>query len=1182
MRKSFQTLCIVVSLAVALLALGASQAFASFTHIPSISFGSPGSEAGQMQLSGESALESEIAVNDTTHDVYVADTGNSRVDQFSSTGTFIRAWGWGVADGLPALETCTLVCQAGMGGGEPGELQIPTSIAVDNSGGPSEGDVYVGTGGFYAVSGILTVQKFTSDGALVSSWGTNGRIDGSTSVNPVGPTFTYELSGIAVDTAGNLLVYDQGSARPPSMFKFTQDGTPATGFVNDNSGRPSGIAVDGLENIYTVAGATSTIEKFSAAGSHIGNLSGNFNEPSGLAVDQSTNDLYIDSEGSSIFHYTASCDPSVGCAAADTFGSGQLSAAAGLAVDSSDSTVYAADAGNGRIDAFGAPPAIPPTIVSASATGVTSTAVTLHAQITPNLYDTHYHFEYVDDAAFQASGFTNASKVPTPDADLGSAETEQTAEAHVQALQPSTTYRFRVVADNGNGGVQTGTAGTFVTLPPGASFALPDGRAYELVTPTDKGNGSLPTRAQLRLGFGFGGVQAAASGDGLAYVTLTALPGAQAGGTVGYVLASRGAGGWSSRSLLPQQATATNFLGHPRIVGYSDDLSKAALENGGNEPGGLGQDSPPLVSGEPPNNINLFLRDNFSDSYQLMNVGASGTAVFEGASADFSRVVFARQSSLYEWAGGSVSLVDQLPTPPATRCGPEGPSCVASPENANLGTSTQDAATYLHAVSPDGSKVFFTTSSGFGSQHLYMRENGATTVEISASQKTNGAGPGGTDPNGPLRPLYWPASADGSMAFFTSCEQLTNDSTAASPGSGDCSSGEDLYQYDTASGALTDLTVDHNPGDLSGADVQGVLGSSADGSYVYFVANGVLANGASLGDCAGERHLGQTCNLYLSHNGTTTFIAMVDDNDYSDWNSSTSFGGGLVDTARVTPDGRRLAFDSIRSLTGYDNTVASSGQCGVGIDGAPLSGAQCPEVFLYDAASSRLTCASCNPTGERPSGPSYLNPAAAATSAFPFEYLPRDLSDDGNRLFFDSEDALVSGDVNGKQDVYEYENGAPHLISNGTSSGDSFFLDASPNGDDVFFATRSQLVGQDIDQQLDAYDARVGGGFPSPPVASVPCVGDACRPLPGVQPADPVLGSASSTGAGNLTPTSSTPAINVKRKPSTRAQRLARALKECRRKPKRRRMSCAAHARRLYGPAGVAGKATRRSGRGTK
>lgn len=1187
-----------VVLATVVCALTGSLVFASAPALASVhifltSFGSSGSGAGQVSL----ASNSGVAVNNATHDVYVADTGNARVDQFSSAGTFIRAWGYGVTDGTTnALQTCTVTCFAGLSGAGAGQFTTPTFVAVDNSIGLSQGDVYVGD------TGTNTVSKFSASGAYVSS--NNGSGATTPIAGPFGP-----LAGIAVDTGGNLWVYD-GNA---NMFEFAQDGT----FVTDwNSGRSvvsDGIDVDSAGNLYVITGGGS-VEQFSATGTDVGPVNGDASNPTGFAFDRSSNELYMDSGGSLVRHYASSCDAGGNCTAVDSFGSGNLSGAAGLAVDSSAGAVYAADSGEQRVDVFGPPPAIPPTIDSTSVAGVGSATANLSARVNPNYFDTHYHFEYVSDASFQASGFAGAIGIPQPEGDLGSAGVDQSATVLVLGLLVNTTYHYRVVADNGNGGPQPGPARTFTTQPPGGAFQLPDGRGYEQVTPAVKGGGSLP-----RLPTSSGsvdalqsmGLQTSTSGDGIGYRTLVPLPGSQAGGNGSY-LASRGAGGWSSQSLIPPQASTTFILQTPRIVAYSSDLSTAVLADGGSPSGaGTGQDYPPLVPGEPPNNQNLFLRDNTSASYQLMDVTPPGATPsntgFEGASADFRHIIFgsvakltpdaidftsgtpaAGGGNLYEWFGGAVSLVGQVPPAGATSCGGGGPACVASPVGAGVGGGTSGFGTgggggggrFLNAVSSDGSKVFFLNGNGFflsppfSPYQLYVRENGTTTVEVSASQKSNGSGPGGTDPNGPLSPLYWPASSDGSRAFFTNCEQLTNDSTADSTDttSGQCAGGRDLYRYDTASGALADLTVDHN-GDPHGADVQGVLGSSADGSYVYFVANGVLAPGASLGDCRfeGGAYVGQ-CSLYLSHGGATTFIARLDsgsvsaNGDYLDWREF---------TARVTPDGTRLAFDSIRSLTGYDNTIAGGGPCGYDrVSGAPLPPA-CNEVFLYDAGTNRLVCASCNPSGGRPIGPSSIDLVepffdAGGSSS----YLPRNLSADGSRLFFDSSDALVPGDTNGKQDVYEYANGRPYLISSGTSKDDSTFLDAGLSGNDVFFSTSAQLVGQDTDREFDIYDARVGGGFPGPPVPSVACQGDACQG-PVAAPNDLTPNSLSFSGPGN--PAAPHTSVSVTR-PLTRAQKLSKALKACRKKAeRRRRASCVAQARRLYGPRKASKKAAKQS-----
>jgi hypothetical protein len=801
---------------------------------------------------------------------------------------------------------------------------------------------------------------------------------------------------------------------------------------------------------------------------------------------------------------------------------------------------------------------------SSSVVNVTSTSAKLLAQVNPNYFDTHFHFEYVDATSFQASGFASATSVPRPDGDLAAGAVDQTAVAVVGGLQPETTYYYRVVATNAQSpvGGTLGPEGTFTTYAgprtttetcPNAQVrteqpygqALPDCRAYELVTPVEKGDGALPAMAggagtfyeppnPYGANYGF---QASASGDGMAFSVQIPFPGARAG-TLDNYLAARGAGGWSAQSITPPQAESPFSNNWPSVNAYSADLSKAAfVDGGGIDMPASGQDSPPLVAGEPAQMQNLFLRDDATSTYQLTNLTPIGVAPaaagFEGASADFSHVLFASRArltpevpssnsrfrNLFEWHDGTVSLVGQVPTPPATSCGGNGPACSVPAEGAALGAGSGNESEpgFVNAVSADGSMIFFNDADSELPEEdgqLYVRENGTRTVEISASQKTNGSGPGGSDPEGPRIPRYWSASKDGSRAFFTSCEQLTNDSTAnSSETNKSCSrgyigsSGNDLYQYDTATETLSDLTVDRH-GDPAGSDVKAVLGVSADGSYVYFVANGVLASGAALGNCSGEQKEGE-CNLYVAHDGVTAFIARID---------TAELWPRYASATRVSADGTRLAFETQRSLTGYDNRDAVTGK----LDS---------EVYIYDATSNQLTCVSCNPSGARPLGSSTLraieNPASGGDLASNFEYLPRNLSEDGERLFFDSSDALVQGDVNGKEDVYEYEDGAVHLISSGTSSEASTFLDASPSGNDVFFEAYSQLVRQDLDQKPDIYDARVDGGFAEEPATA--CTGTGCQGAPSAPPVFATPASVTFEGVGNFSPPTQV-AVKPKRK----------------------------------------------------
>lgn len=285
------------------------------------------------------------------------------------------------------------------------------------------------------------------------------------------------------------------------------------------------------------------------------------------------------------------------------------------------------------------------------------------------------------------------------------------------------------------------------------------------------------------------------------------------------------------------------------------------------------------------------------------------------------------------------------------------------------------------------------------------------------------------------------ASDDGSVAFFTRSGHL--------------------YRFDAAAGSSLDLTP--------AGGVEGVLGASADGARVYYVTD---------------------AGVFLREGSATVPVAAA---------AAAINYPPATGTARVTPDGRHLAFVSSASLTGYDNLGQDDGQ--------PTG-----QVYRFDADAHGLVCVSCNPTLGRPLGPSTLPAATVADSgpdAVPARK-PRALSDDGSRVFFDSADALVLQDTNNRPDVYEWESfgagscsrpaGCVNLISSGRSSGGAVFADASASGGDAFFLTDGSLDPLDLDA-VDLYDARANGGFPQAPT-QIPCDGDACQSLPS-PPEDP-------------------------------------------------------------------------------
>jgi hypothetical protein len=257
------------------------------------------------------------------------------------------------------------------------------------------------------------------------------------------------------------------------------------------------------------------------------------------------------------------------------------------------------------------------------------------------------------------------------------------------------------------------------------------------------------------------------------------------------------------------------------------------------------------------------------------------------------------------------------------------------------------------------------------------------------------------------------------------------------------------------------------------------------------------------------------------HDNTITFIATLSGSDNNDWTQS--FANR---TAKVTPNGEHVVFTSDVSLTGYDNVDANTGN--------PDN-----EIFVYDLVAGHLSCASCNPSGERPIGPSSI-PSEINPS-----YVPRSISDNGVQVFFDSNDALLPGDTNGQQDVYEYENGKVYLISSGSSDDISGFTDASANGANVFFTTRAQLVPQDQDNNSDMYDARVAGGFPSA-APTVPCSGEACRGPLSAAPASVDIATAVAVVIPEDT-TAPSASVRPTKKPTQRKHRVRRRVRKAKR-----------------------------------
>jgi sugar lactone lactonase YvrE len=1041
-----------------------APALAARSHVFSTSFGTRGSGNGQLDE------PYGVAVNESTHDVYVVDKGNDRVEVFSSAGVYI-----GQFNGSGTL--------AGEGSAAPtGQFSAPESIAVDNSGNlltdPSAGDVYV------ADTGHKVIDKFSSTGSYIGQLTT-------------GSSAYERLDGVAVDKNGTLWVYLGNATKTVESFSDAVANEFLSARALQVGGEP-GFAVDSEDNLYVDwngGSYTAVVAKLTSTGSLIKEEIDPLESTTAVAVDLSNNNLYVDNISSiGLFSSEGKL--------IERLGSGNLKGGIGVAIDSSSGTVYAVDSTADTVDVFELEPYSPPVVESESVSDVASTSATLAAQINPRGSSTEYRFEYGLSTSYGTSA-------PIPDGSIASGFGASGVSMHRAELLADTTYHYRIVVHNELGTVD-GPDHMFTTQSAGGNeLALPDGRAWELVSPADK-NGSLVNFEES--------TQAASDGGGVTY-TVEGVPlGDNVVGNGGgreQVLSVRGSGGWRSEDLQPVQnpPKAGESAGELLSVGgggfgvFAPDLSRAVV----------GPGAATLLSPEALDEM-TYLRNNVNGSFAPLFTAASvppgtkaGEIHYTENTPDLNHFVFRSNlaltpeaipgSLLYELSGGRWQLVSILPNGDQSN---SRPVHLAGFENGNI-------AGPARSVSVDGRRIAWTTGtpyglvgvsgSGFDFTGLYVRD----MVE----KKTVRVG-GETA-------LYQMMSSDGSRIFF-----LEN--------------GE-LYEFDMDTGVQTDLTANHGVGETSAGVKELVSDVSNDGSYVYFVATGALATGAVPGED----------NLYLSHDSggewSTRYISTLSSEDEKDWYSRGVAGGlniGQI-SSRVSPDGRYLTFMSDRSLTGYDNIDANSGQPD-------------EEVYLYDAVADRLVCASCDPTGARPVGvldhvglladketvwgQHWLAGNIPGWTRATHPYQSRYLSDSG-RLFFNSPGALVPQDTNGLADVYEYEpsgvggcnagdvtfsersGGCVNLISSGTSASETEFFDASETGDDVFFITSSRLTPADYDTVYDVYDAHVCS-------ASAPCVttpvsppqcttGDSCKTAPSPQPE--IFGpapSATFSGTGNV------------------------------------------------------------------
>ena len=410
---------------------------------------------------------------------------------------------------------------------------------------------------------------------------------------------------------------------------------------------------------------------------------------------------------------------------------------------------------------------------------------------------------------------------------------------------------------------------------------------------------------------------------------------------------------------------------------------------------------------------------------------------------------------------------------------------------------------------------------------LYMSIDDRPAVEVSKNELT------GED----IAVDYVGMTPDGSRVFFTSEEHLT----AEDPGH----AGASLYmwsQQGEEEGKPLTLISKAAPGSVAGAgdtaDCAPVpITKYSDTSERPFQApwttkcgvlpfsdwrfvtlddglggnghsdSGLAANGDiyffSPEQLDGDRGVPNQQNLYDYRAGQVHFVATfapgsdciqipgVEGNSFDQVGRCSE---GPITRMQVTADDSHMAFVTADRITSYEN-----------------AGHQ--EMYSYTPATGAIVCDSCNPDGKSATAEVF----ASQNGLF--------LTEDG-RTFFSTSESLVPRDTDQGTDVYEFVDGAPHLITPGTGTAANAGREEAPgligvsaNGTDVYFSTFDSLISEDHNGNFfKFYDARTDGGFPQPPPTQPCAAAEECHG-PGTEaPTFSAQGTTAQFAGGNADP----------------------------------------------------------------
>ncbi|HEY7256950.1 MAG TPA: hypothetical protein VH476_09745 [Solirubrobacterales bacterium] len=800
-----------------------------------------------------------VTVDNRNGNLFVTDAEAGAVDEYDSTGTFIRSFAApNASEGVPGRGGVAIDPTNGnvvITGGAATEYDengnLLGNLDSETEGVPgvdSSGHLYLPTSGrvdIYDPPAKVPVVSYKPVTAPTTTSGTlNATVDPSGGGNVTECKFEYGTT----TTYGTIVACNPDPAASPPASNFSSP--------TDVSASVSGLTVDttyhyrvvakgpggvkrGADQVYTphsVLGLRT--EAASGLGESAATLNGSF-------VGNGADTHYFFEWGPSTAYGNATSSADAGSPG----GPGRTAMVASLAGLNPFTTYhYRVVADNGGGNAYGedqeftTTPGVP-VGKGAAATAVHADRALLHGQIDPNGAVTDVHFEYVDDPTFQKTGWTEALSAPTPATPVGMSKHFQSTQTQIDGLKPGTLYHYRATGENFAGSGDT--EATFTTFPFEPSFVDPcpnthvrqqtgtalllDCRAYELASAVS--TGGYDVESNLVAGQEpFGSYPDAEGPSRVLYgVHDGGIPGAGKPTNHGVdpYVATRGSDGkWTTEYVgIPADGTPSTSPFASTVNEASDGLGTLAF-------GGENLCSPCFADGSTGIPVHRPNGELVQGMVGSLNPGPGAKqAGFIGRrlSADGSHLIFG-STSKFEPDGnsnGDTTIYDRdLET---------GVTHVVS--------KTPAGATMIGAgigeldISANGSRVVFgqLVSEEAGSRywHLFMNVGDSTkSVDL-----TPGAAAGA---------LYSGMTADGSSVYFTTTDALT---------SNDHDTSADLYRATVSgSGTLTLTRVStgsSGSGDTDSCDPSAntvheywnTLGSSANCDVIAIGGGGGVASG---------------------------------------------------------------------------------------------------------------------------------------------------------------------------------------------------------------------------------------------------------------------------------------------------------------------------------------------------